>query len=300
MKCMNLLACCFEQWKAEHVDRRPGCFASDAEVAGEPTWRGMGILEAKRWMVMFGAILAMGTVTNANAGLFGLGGTNWKEEILLHDGQKIIVERTLERGGRHEIGQRPSYTKQTLVFTHPTTGEQVTWEDNTSSDLGNSSFLPMTLDIYQSTIYLVANPMGCLAYNKWGRPNPPYVVFRYETKTWERVPLQELPQETKALNMIFSSPDTEIERIGKRFVDAATIRWINTGYSQPEYKTIVREAVENPADRCGEMISDGQGRWIGMGWFRDQPTREACLNYCVREKVGPENCPCETLFKDAK
>lgn len=200
---------------------------------------------------------------NAYAGLFGIGGTSWKEEVLLHDGSELVVDRRVERGGRHEIGQQPSYTKQTLAFTHPTTGEQVIWEDNASSDLGNSSFLPMTLDIYQGSIYLVANPMGCLAYNKWGRPNPPYIVFKYETKTWERVPLQELPQETKTLNMIFSSPDTEVERIGKSFVDAATIKQINSGYSQPEYKTIVREALskERLEQMCEERVLY-KGYWI--------------------------------------
>jgi len=245
-------------------------------------------------------ILAFGISLDAQAGLFGLGGTSWKEEVLLHDGQKIIVERTLERGGRHEIGQRPSYTKQTLAFTHPITGEQVTWEDNASPDLGTSSFLPMAIDIYQGTIYLVANPMGCLAYNKWGRPNPPYVVFRYNGKTWLRIPLQELPPEIKTPNLIVSSPDTEVENLGKRFADAETIKRLNSGFQQPEYKTILREAMANSGGRCGEMISDGQGGWIGIGWFRDQPTREACVNYCVRKKVGAENCPCETLFKDAK
>ena len=123
MKCMNLLAWCFDQWQAKHVHQRPECFASDAKVVGEPTWRGKGILEAKRWMAMLGAILAIGSATNANAGLFGIGGTSWKEEVLLHDGQKIIVERTLEQGGRHEIGQRPGATNETLSFTVPGSGQ---------------------------------------------------------------------------------------------------------------------------------------------------------------------------------
>lgn len=122
---------------------------------------------------------------NACAGLFGIGGASWKEEVLLHDGSRLVVDRSVERGGRHEIGKKPSYMKQMLTFTHPNTGEQIVWEDKATPDLGNSNFLPMALDIYQKTIYLVANPMGCLAYNKWGRPNPPYVVFRYGGKAWE-------------------------------------------------------------------------------------------------------------------
>lgn len=48
-----------------------------------------------------GLILMMGLSMSAEAGLFGFGGTSWKEEVLLHDGSKIIVERSVELGGRH-------------------------------------------------------------------------------------------------------------------------------------------------------------------------------------------------------
>jgi hypothetical protein len=44
-------------------------------------------------------------VMSADAGLFGLGGTSWKEEVLLHDGSTILVDRSVVRGGRHEIGR---------------------------------------------------------------------------------------------------------------------------------------------------------------------------------------------------
>jgi hypothetical protein len=47
-----------------------------------------------------GLILMMGVSMSACAGLFGMGGTSWKEEVLLHDGSKIIVERSQSYGGR--------------------------------------------------------------------------------------------------------------------------------------------------------------------------------------------------------
>jgi len=193
-----------------------------------------------------------------------LGGTAWQEEVLLHDGSKIVVDRSVKRGGRHEIGQRPSYTSETLAFRHPTTGVKIVWEDKATPDLGNSNFLPMALDIYQDKVFLVVSPMGCLAYNKWGRPNPPYVVFRYGNKNWERVPLNDLPSETSALNLIFSSPDTTVERLGTRSVDAETIKRINSEFRQTEYKTILRDALESPAGRCGEMVYY-KGAWVGPG-----------------------------------
>jgi len=51
------------------------------------------------------SILVLGVSMNA-FGFLGFGNSaSWKEEVLLHDGSKIIVERSLSYGGRHEIGQ---------------------------------------------------------------------------------------------------------------------------------------------------------------------------------------------------
>lgn len=106
-----------------------------------------------------GLILMMGASMSAGAGLLGLPDAVWREEALLHDGSKIIVERSVARGGRHELGQKPPYEWQKLQFTMPVTGERVTWEDNYSEDIGTASFLPMLLDVHQDTAYLVANTM---------------------------------------------------------------------------------------------------------------------------------------------
>ena len=35
----------------------------------------------------------------------GAGKSSWKEEVLLHDGTKLIVERSQTYGGNHELGQ---------------------------------------------------------------------------------------------------------------------------------------------------------------------------------------------------
>jgi hypothetical protein len=189
----------------------------------------------------------------------------WKEEVLLHDGRKIIAERAVERGGRHEIGQKPPYKEQSLVFTMPGTDQQVAWEDKFSEDLGSANFLPMLLDIRNEITYLVAVPMGCRSYNKWGRPNPPYVVFRYDGKVWQRISLQELPAEIKAPNLIFSSPDMAVEKSGTRFISAEKIKQLIQGYRQAEYKTILRESVKRgtvgSSVNCEERVLY-KGYWI--------------------------------------
>lgn len=196
----------------------------------------------------------------------GFGGDSWKEEVLLHDGSKLIVQRTVERGGRHEIGQMPPYKEQSLVFAMPGTSQQVTWEDKFSKDLGTANFLPMLLDldVRNGVAYLVVSPMGCLSYNKWERPNPPYVVFRYDGKAWQRIPLAELPDEITRPNLIFSAPDLAVEKSGSRFMTAEMIQAIISDNKQPEYQIILREPLDQKGMDCGEMIYY-KGAWIGPG-----------------------------------
>jgi hypothetical protein len=198
------------------------------------------------------------------------GGDSWKEEVLLHDGNKIIVERRVQRGGRHEVGQKPPYKEQRLSFTMPGTPQTITWEDHYSQDLRQANFLPMAVDISGGTPYLVVYPMGCLSYNKWGRPNPPYVVFHYQENEWKRVSLQELPSEINSPNMIFSMPDIEVEKLGTRFVSAEKIKRLIAAYQQPEFKTILREPVKSGAEgsavNCEEMIH------YKCGWISPQGT----------------------------
>jgi hypothetical protein len=55
------------------------------------------------------ALLAVGLIVGltacAGGGALGLGGDTWQEEVLLHDGRKMVVERSQTYGGRREIGQ---------------------------------------------------------------------------------------------------------------------------------------------------------------------------------------------------
>jgi len=244
-----------------------------------------------------GLLLMTAASLSACAGLAGLGGTSWKEEVLLHDGSRIIAERTVERGGRHEIGQKPPYKEQNLSFTLPGSNQTIRWEDHYSEDIGTANFLPMLLDIRDGVAYLVASPMGCLSYNKWGRPNPPYVVFKHDGKDWRRVPLTELPDEIKRPNLIFSMPDIKVEESGKRFMSAEMIKAITADYKQLEYRTILREALPNVGRWCIKTDYYKGAGWLSPDWFTNQPSLEACLKFCDHKRINAETCPCDRLFK---
>lgn len=242
--------------------------------------------------------LALSIHMNAYAGLFWDSTDSWKEEVLLHDGGKLIVERSVSRGGRHEIGQSSPISEQSIRFKMPGTSERVIWEDKFSKDVDGANFLLVQLDVLNKQAYLTTSPAGCLSYNKWDRPNPPYVIFNYKDKEWKRIPLHELPSEFKMPNLIISSPDTQVKRTGLRFISAEMIREMNSGAIKQEFKTIVREPVYGwpSGTNCEKMIPYGGGGWLGFDWFTAQPTYEACSNFCIKQNVSVENCPCKNIF----
>lgn len=199
----------------------------------------------KTMTVLLAAII--GGVSMNAFGFLGFGGTSWKEEVLLHDRKKIVAERWAKREGRHEIGQPPPIKEQTLTFSLPPTNERITWKSEHSKDIGHADFKPILLDFAQGVAYVVTTPVGCLSYNKWGRPNPPYVIFKYLDKKWQRISIQELPLEIQAPNLIISSPDREMERTGRNLATAEEIRKTNSELTQPEYRAILREALPESA-----------------------------------------------------
>lgn len=199
----------------------------------------------KHWMTV--ALLALaGGGMSAEAGLFGLGGTSWKEEVLLHDGKKLIVERSQTYGGRHEIGQKPPIKEQELTFTLPNLNRSITWKSEYSEDIGRANLNLLALHVLNGTPYIAAEPNLCLAYNKWGRPNPPYVFFKYDGKAWQRIPLSAFPAQFKDINVVVNTLGESGTLAKSKVISADTARELNSQLwrypnEQLQYKTILRE-----------------------------------------------------------
>ncbi|MEQ6343029.1 MAG: hypothetical protein M3A44_15620 [Gammaproteobacteria bacterium] len=177
---------------------------------------------------------------------------SWKEEVLLHDGGKIIVERSQIREGRHEIGQGPPINERSITFTSPGTNTAITWKDEFSADIGHANFTLLALHILNSVPYIVTTPDLCLAYNKWGRPNPPYVIFKYDGKAWQRIQLPEFPAVFKNINLVIDTyEENEIKERGRKSgsVSSESVKEINSSLTQPEYKTILREPLKGGGGR---------------------------------------------------
>jgi hypothetical protein len=105
--------------------------------------------------------------------------------------------------------------------------------------------------VLDGTPYIVTEPDLCPSYRKWGRPNPPYVFFKYEGTAWQRIPLEELPAEFTTMNVAISLDTRYVREMVKRGVTTVEqIQQRNRELPQPEFKTILRELVKSGLTTC--------------------------------------------------
>lgn len=189
-------------------------------------------------------LLSVGLVVGLSAcmGLSGAsyaGGDSWQEEVLLHDGRTVVVDRSQTYGGGHEIGQRPPITVLSISFRLPSTSKQFSWTSSYHEASKIANFQIAALHVLDGIPYLVTLP-NCNSYNSFGRPNPPYVVLKNETGEWKRITLNELPSEFKTTNMVIESfgNSATLAQMGR--VNPDTVKLLNSQMRQPEYRSIVR------------------------------------------------------------
>ncbi len=255
------------------------------------------------------ALLLLLAATGMNACAFpGFGNSvSWKEEVQLHDGRKILVERSQKHKGRHELGQPVPIGDHWITFTIPGSKESITWEDDYSQDVGMANFIMLALHILNDTPYIITSPVGCLGYNKWGRPNPPYVIFKYDGKEWQRITLSELPDELKEINLAIDTYNDEEKLLAQGLVSAELIKKLNSSYSKYlniylEYQSILRTPLEtgkNSASNvdCEVMIrNEKNDGWRGFD-MRSIHSYDECLEKCRVEKISEQFCPCDNLLK---
>lgn len=240
-------------------------------------------------------ILALGVTMSADAGLFDHS-MRWKEEVKLHDGQIIIAERFYQLGGYPGYdAQERMPLEQTVTFNLPN-GKKIVWKTDFRDSVPEPNSLNhFRFDVVNGVPYLATYPAGCIAYNKWGRPNPPQVLFKHDGDQWKRITVGGLPSVLigGTANVIVGRPASSLL---KPFYTVKDVDDKNYYIRLPEYKTILREAVKGDMG-CSEMIRTKDGGWEGLGFFRLQPTYAACLKYCEQKGVDQQTCPCKKLFR---
>ena len=246
-------------------------------------------------------LLTCTLVLGACAVIPAIGWDSWREEVLLHDGRKIMAERSQIYGGSSEVGQPSAVTRQTVTFKLPDSGRTLSWTSGFDPNLGRTNLNPLALHIVNDTPYLVAVPNLCLAYNKWGRPNPPYVIFKYVGANWQRIALEQLPAQLTTFNLVISYGSREAREIALQapgYVSAEGVREENGNLQQPEYKSILREPVPEKILGCPVEFTNGKGTWMSGDWFSGEKTLSSCKQVCNRKNFDEKTCPCGIFFKE--
>ena len=138
---------------------------------------------------------------------------SWKEEVKLHDGRVITAKRFYHLGGYPGLESHNRMALDEIVTFYLPNSKRIVWKtDYRDSESEPDSLNHFYFDIVSGTPYLATYPAGCIAYNKWGRPNPPQILFKYEDEQWKRITLAELPPQLigASANVIVGSPDIRI------------------------------------------------------------------------------------------
>ncbi len=190
-----------------------------------------------------GLVLALGVSMSACSDTM-----SWKEEVKLHDGQVIIAERFYNLGGKPTLESRERAALDlTATFSLPRSNKKIIWKNDFRNSVPEPNSLNLIrFDIVKGIPYIATYPAGCIAYNKWGRPNPPQVLLRYENEQWKRITLAEFPAELigAQANVVVGRPKTSQL---KSSYTVAGVDAENREIDTPEYKTILREALPESA-----------------------------------------------------
>lgn len=184
------------------------------------------------------------------------GGRYWKEEVVLPDGRVLMVERTHTLGSQFggeisDINRPPSAVGFTVTIPLPQ-GGKARWE-------GDRSLSPLAVGLKDGAAYLAASPRTCPDYDRWGRPVPPYVFFKYANGAWHRISVVEFPEEIGAANLMVGTDSLQsVREIEHGLVSAEVIRRRNRDTSH-----ILRNLYREGTKGWGDCI-----RELDAGWYR--------------------------------
>jgi len=190
---------------------------------------------------------------------------SWKEEVKLHDGRVLVVDRHVTYSARSiDVGRQE--LNESLTFTLPNPDKEVIWKSDKEvvwkSDFNKFSDDPygmlsiLLVDIVNNTPYIAARPVGCMGFNKWKRLNPPYIIFKHDGSKWQRIPLEEFPVELSKTNVIVGGPS---EGSNNSFYTQEQVNELNRGIRAEGYINIIRKPFPIEETRCPDMVRTKDG-----------------------------------------
>lgn len=180
---------------------------------------------------------------------------DWRQEVPLHDGRVIVLERISKQTGKIFPENVVMEAEQTLTFIHPDTRETIRWTLP-------QGLLPAALDFDNKTPYFVLKAYTVADYNKWDCPNPPWLVYRYERGLWARLQFDEMPSSITTRNLLPMFKASPLRQSGGQVTVRQIEDYWKTYPSPKDAKAISREKV-NPIGRgCDEDTLVRLGRQV--------------------------------------
>lgn len=158
-----------------------------------------GKLTLRKWVTTISLVIlggGMSTISMGGAGDFAKEmaeramkprHASWKEEVLLLDGRKLIVERSQTYGSYPTVESRErALLNEEWAFRSPDGRQRIVWKSDFRRPPEGDSLMLLQLNFLNGVPYVATSPAGCLSYNHWKRPNPPYVFFNTTTRRGSR------------------------------------------------------------------------------------------------------------------
>jgi hypothetical protein len=174
-------------------------------------------------------------------------GPTWKEEVVMFDGSKAVVERQVILGNVldqefSDIRHGPPVKGNTLRSPLADGTWTAEWEA-----LGLN---PQAIGRVGGAWYLSATPMLCGDYDKWGRPVPPYVFFKYAGTAWQRIEVDEFPREIAARNLTYPGSYDHRTAVATGFISAEKAKLLDPVL--PDYLNNIYRSGTKGVEVCWE------------------------------------------------
>lgn len=151
----------------------------------------------------------------------------WQEEVRLHDGRVIVVDRWEKRQASGELGHRGAPLWSEVKAKNPNTGTEVTWyEDHGSA--------PYVMDFVGDSAYVAAWVSFYEPCQKYGFPQRDFVFFKYDG-TWKQISFEEFPRgfDTNLLVNVWNADSTG--HLHKHTSLDQKAEYLRSGYKPEEY-----------------------------------------------------------------
>lgn len=186
----------------------------------------MNMFLERKMNVTLNPLVALVLFALGGCGVIGGGVRQWQEEVALPDGKTIVVERSHVLGNtlNRELSSinSPPDVKSYVISIPLPNGGQAKWEAE------DKDMIPLALSVSGDVVQVLASPSDCAAYSRFGRPVPPFLVFRYGSGRWVKATIDEFPSAiTEANLMISTSTQRAVNEINKGLVTERAVKRLN-------------------------------------------------------------------------